>query len=80
MRGLTAFANTAKRNRHKETGRETGVIELYRMQEAPHARDVIGNRGRGVVISIATLNILVILDRITKYTFINNPALRGKFF
>ncbi len=50
------------------------------MQEAPHARDVIGNRGRGVVISIATLNILVILDRITKYTFINNPALRGKFF
>ncbi len=41
---------------------------------------MISDRGRGVVISIATLNILVILDRITKYTFMINPALRGKFF
>jgi signal peptidase II len=41
---------------------------------------VISSRGRGVVFSIATLNILVILDRITKYIFGINPALRGKFF
>ena len=48
--------NTAKRNRHKETGRETGVIELYRMQEA-HSRKRCrsDDRGRGYYFLIAAL-------------------------